>query len=271
MIITPMQGESVRELLDTGKIKTVLLVCHHGLGDAITVYNNILPVLRERYPNITFYMDTHRGQKDLCGYPDDDTSHYDLTIILKLPCSEWDVWSNETKAERSLRLEFGLDNIRQPDTYHNPRYESPLVGMQLKSISSRSLHYNETDAYRLWNAIKDVGLIPLDMQFAHQDAKLIQHPYPFQDRNIHDIKPNVKTLFGLMGAVSGFAGVSSGDFWVALSVLPPQTILYLENDFDVRKLTRLPVHHMHIYNEKVVAEWLDDINNYGNGNPLRDY
>lgn len=261
-----MNGKLLREKLDTGQYKKVLLYFHHGLGDAIDFYYNVLPVVKRHYPNVEFYFDTHMGQEEFFGnVPSCELFDYDIAMPLVFPCAEWDSWSDETKAEKCLRIEFGIEGEKQGDNYDIPHYQSPLIGVHFLSTSSKSIIYPESDAKKLWNAILDRGFIPIDTHFAHPKASVLRHAYSFENRNVDDIEPHVKTLFGLLGALSGFAGVSSGNFWSALGILHPKHILYIDNEFPAKKLTHLPVHHMKGYDAVVVKEWLDDIEDFGDG------
>lgn len=261
MKLVRLNGKALRYMIETGSYKTVLLSFHHGLGDAISFYYNVLPVIKAEYPTMDFFFDTHMGQEDYFGHVDKDPYNYDIVVDIVFPCSEWDTWSNETRAERCLHVEFDIDKIVQADNYYEVTEVpvSPLVGVHYKSTSSVSLCYNEELGKKIWDKIISYGLIPIDTAFSHPQATIEQHPFKFQDRNVDNIKPDVKLLFSLIGVLGGFAGVASGNFWTALCTLPPDKILFLENDFPVTKPTRLPVHHMKGYNEQVMNEWLDDI------------
>lgn len=266
MKIIKQNALEFRYAMSTGQYKKVLLSFHHGLGDAISFFYNVLPVLKRKYPSVDFCFDTHMGQENIFGYVDKERLHYDLVVDVVFPCSEWDADSTETKAERSLRTEFGIEREKQKDRYMHDYYPytpypSPLVGVHFQSTSGDCLCYNKNDSEKLWNAIKERNLIPIDTQFFHPDATIKREPYSFADRNMKGMKPDVKNLFGLLGTLRGFAGVASGNFWSALCVLPPSKILYLGTEFPVNKLTRLPVHNMIKYDEKVVSEWLDDVEN----------
>ena len=267
MKLIRLNGKALRYLINTGNYKTVLISFHHGLGDAISFYYNALPVIKAEYPTMEFYFDTHMGQDALFGYVDKDIYKYDIVVDVVFPCSEWDVWSNETKAERCLRIEFDIDKIVQAENYDTKEtYTSPLVGVHYKSTSSVSLCCNEEIGKKIWDKITNSGLIPIDTAFVHPQATIEQHPFKFQDRNVDLIKPDAKLLFNLIATLGGFAGVASGNFWTALCTLPPKKILFIETDFPVTKLTRLPVHHMRGYSEAVMEEWLNDIKGlYPNG------
>lgn len=269
MKVIKYDGNSFRNLMNSGQYKKVLLSVHHGLGDAILFYYNVLPVLKANYPNVEFYFDTWKGQQDFFGQVDKDYNHYDLVVEVLLPTAEWDKRMTETKAERSLRIQFGFPNEKQcelytKDTEPQKLYPSPLVGVHFFSVSCQRICYGKEDAEKIWNAIKERDLIPIDTQLNHPEMvvgrQLVVHkPFQFEDRNLNGVQPNLKNLFGIMGTLRGFAGVSSGNFLVALCTLPPEKILYIGNQFPGEKITRLPIHKMMGYDQKVVNQWLDDL------------
>jgi hypothetical protein len=63
MIIDNYNSKKVIDYLNTGRYKKVLLIFHHGLGDAIMFHATCYKALCEKYPNIEFYLDTHLGQE----------------------------------------------------------------------------------------------------------------------------------------------------------------------------------------------------------------
>ena len=251
------------DLLSGGEIESVLFKFYHGLGDAVDFYCNVLPVLKFKFPHVEFYMDTHAGQEMLFGEVDQDESNYDLCVFVNFPCAEWEP-DDETKAEKCLRVEMGVP-AKQQDIYVLPRrFGSPFVGVHFFSTSSEFVTWDESDAEFLWDHIASRGLIPIDTHFAHPSAKIAHHPFGFVDRSVCDdkIQPNVGLVCGTIRACSGFAGVSGGNFWIALATLPPECILYIETEFPASKLTHLPVWSMKGYDEDVVDSWLDCVYRY---------
>lgn len=251
------ERQTLRDLLETGKYKTVLLQFYHGLGDAIDFFNNVLPVLEFTFPKVKFAVATHLGQEAIFGEVDTDESHYDLAVRVKFPCSEWEA-TPETKAEKCLRVEMGLPQ-RQLDHYLGRIYPSPLIGTHFFSTSSPGLSAPEELAQAVWRAISARGLIPIDTHFVHEGAVHKLTPYSWQNRHVADIEPTPQKLFGLLRSLGGFAGVSSGNFWAALCQLEPEKILYLETEFPATKLTRLPVHSVKSPDDiDAINDWLDD-------------
>jgi len=52
MIIDNYNSKKVIDYLNTGRYKKVLLIFHHGLGDAIMFHATCYKALCEKYPNI---------------------------------------------------------------------------------------------------------------------------------------------------------------------------------------------------------------------------
>jgi len=242
-------------------ISRVLFEFYHGIGDCVSFYCNVLPVLHWRFPEVMFDFLVLPDQAPL--FPDVMKKDiYDLVVFVRFPCSEWDMDSDETKAERCLRVEMGIKNECQRDQYRMPFvFRSPLVGVHFFSTSCEAVSCREDIAEKIWRSIERAGLIPIDTHFYHEGAKFEYHPFAFENRSVDDpnIKANIGLCDGLLGACGGFAGVSGGNFWIALSKLNPRNILYIETEFPVEKLTRLPVHHMKEYDQDVVDAWLESI------------
>ena len=244
-------------LLGTGEYRSVLFKFYHGLGDAISFYCNVLPVLRARYPWVKFYFDTERGQEEMFGTVSQNEEDYDLSVFVQFPCSEWELDTDETKAEKCLRVEMGIEDEKQCDVYEMPHhYNSPLVGVHFHSTSSESLSVDYDTAHTVWFEIMNAGLIPIDTHFSHPGATLRPERFDFCTRNVADCNANMRSLFGLLGTLRGFIGVASGNFWAALTCLPPERIMYLETDFPATKLTRLPVYSMRGFQPDVFAEFI---------------
>ena len=244
------------DILSSGDYKSVLFDFEHGLGDAIDFYSNVLLPLREKYPQIFFAMKTYNGQDDLFGHWNDDM--FDLRIRVWFSCTEWDTSTDETKAELCIREEFGFPAEKQVENYMLPYLGgSPLVGVHFFSTSCEDVTCDEDIAHQLWNRILEHGLIPIDTYFKTPNGKNVYEPWSWEDRTVNSISPNPAVLCGLMKSLGGFAGISSGNFWAALTMVHPKKILYIETEFPVTKLTRLPVWSMKEYDEKIVDAWLD--------------
>lgn len=259
MLITEFGDKKVADYLDTGKYKKVLLIMNHGLGDAFMFYSNCYKALTERYPDIEFHYDTHLGQEDLFGHVDKNPEHYDIAFKFVFPCSEWDS-TDLTKSEKCMQVEIGLEPTGECYNIDN-KFKSPLVGIHLNSTCCPAMNVPVDFASRLWDQIIYSGLIPIDTHMRHYFDNKHSVVYPFEQcRRVDNIPATLPKLMGLLGACTGFAGVPSGNFFCALSLFPPEKILFLVSEFPANKITRLPVHELNWregYNEQVVQNWLD--------------
>lgn len=204
--------------------KTVLLKFYHGLGDAIDFFANCVPMLKRSFPGRRFYVETQLGQEYFFGEVDPDENHYDLCVFIAFPCAEWDE-GPETKAEKCARVELGIKIPPDvPSRYFiSPgRDPSPLVGVHFVSTSNDDVSCPEPCARMIWDKIEQRGL---------------------------------------MNALGGFAGVSSGNFWAALCTLPPSKILFIETEFPVQKITHIPIRSVKAADpdEAVIDAWLNVI------------
>lgn len=256
--------QTLCQLLDTGAVHSVLFQFRHGIGDCVSFYCNVLPVLADLYPNVRFAFAPLEDQRPLFPYVDDCEANYDLTVLVTFPCSEWDFDTDETKAEKCLHEEMGVIKqcCRQRDVYRLPyTFGSPLVGVHFFSTSCEDVSCSEDIAEKIWRSIERAGLIPIDTHFYHDGAKIERHPFAWETRTVDDpnIKPSIGLCDGLISACAGFAGVSGGNFWLALAEMMPQCILYIETEFPVEKLTREPVFSMKEYDQATVDAWLDAV------------
>lgn len=262
MLINNFSTKKVSDYLDTGKYKNVLLIMQHGLGDAIMFYSVCYKTLIKKYPQIKFSFKTHLGQEQIFESVDNNQNNYDICFKFSFPCSEWGI-VDETKAEKCCRVELGIKP--EIENYQLPKkFNSPLVGVHFNSTSCPNMNVPKEFAQKLWNQITDYGLIPIDTHMRHQFDNKRSVVYDFQScRRIDNVKATTPKLLGLLSSCCGFAGVPSGNMTCALSVFPPEKILYITSTFSAKRLIRLSVHEMNWekgYNENIVKKWLECLN-----------
>lgn len=259
MLVNNFNLKKVVDYLNTGKYKKVLLIMNHGLGDAVMFYATCYKTLCEKYPQINFYFDTHLGQEQIFGHIDKNHNNYDIAFKFNFPCSEWGN-IDETKSEKCGRVEIGLklneENYTLPQTF-----SSPLVGVHFNSTSCPKMNVPEDFAEKLWNQIEATGFIPIDTHMRHKtDNKIKSIVHNFEQcRRVDNIPATTPKLLGLLSSCCGFAGIPSGNMPCALSIIPPEKILYITSEFPANRLTRLPVHEINWekgYDEKIVNDWL---------------
>lgn len=258
-LITNFSNKKVVEYLNSGLYKRVLLIMHHGLGDAMMFYNTCYKALCHAYPYIQFFYDTHLGQQEVFGYVDKNPEHYDIAFKFQFHCSEFDN-SDETKAEKCNRREIGLNNVKQFPSLPK-KFNSPLVGLHFNSTCLSNMNVPQHFAKQLWEQILENDLIPIDLHMRHCNDNSRSIVYQFEQcRKIDNIKANTPKLMGMLSSCCGFAGVPSGNVASALNILEPKKILYITSSFPAKKLTRLPVHEINWkngYDKGIIQNWID--------------
>lgn len=251
--------KKVVDYLNTGKYKKVLLIFHHGLGDAIMFHATCYKALCEKYPNIEFYLDTHLGQEQILGHVDKNPDHYDIAFKFAFSCSEWDS-RDETKAEKCARLQVGMAFNKEKYNL-NKTFSSIFVGLHFNSTCCSKMNVPEDFAKKLWNQIENAGFIPIDTHMRHQNDNKKSIVYGFEScRRIDNISATTPKLMSVLSSCCGFAGVPSGNFTCALNVMPPEKILYITSEFPAKRSTRLPVHEINWkkgYDEGIIQNWID--------------
>lgn len=260
MIITDFSRMKMSDYLDTGKYKTVLIIFHHGLGDSVIFHSTCLCSLKQRYPDITFYFSTKNGQEKMFGKVDEDPSKYDICFKLSFPCSEWGQ-RDETKFEKCARVELGIELVQQDWTPIIP-VRSPFVGIHLNSTCAPQMDCPRDYAKKLYDQIKEAGLVPIDTHMRHCNDNKRSLVYDFQSSlRIDNIPASLDTLIGIISTCRGFAGVPSGNITIAHMIFRehPERILYMTSEWPARRTTRQPVCEVNIrkpYDKNKVAEWL---------------
>jgi hypothetical protein len=153
-----------------------------------------------------------------------------------------------------------------PEDYTLPKkYSSPLVGLHFNSTSCPRMNVPYEFAHKLWNQIIESDLIPIDLHMRHKNDNSRNVVYDFaQCRKIDNISATTPKLIGMLSACCGFAGVSSGNLFCALSIFPPEKILYITSDFPAKRSTRLPVHEINWkngYDKKIIQDWIECLKN----------
>ena len=96
------------------------------------------------------------------------------------------------------------------------------------------------------------------MRHPTDNPRSIVHDFE-QCRRIDNIPASLDKLIGLISVCRGFAGVPSGNLICAVSLLPPEKILYLSTDFPMNRHIHFKCFEMNIrkqYDAGKVNEWL---------------
>lgn len=265
MLISDFSSRKVCDWLDTGNYRRVLIIFHHGLGDAVMFWATCFKTLQKRYPAIEFTYATHLGQEDIFGKVNENPEHYDIAFKFRYPCSEWGS-RDETKSEKCAREELGLP-LPLVEEYSLPvSFKSPLVGLHFNSTCCSHLNMPAEFGRRLWNQIQDAGFIPIDTHMRHQNDhpdKSIVFDYE-KCRRVDNVPATIDKLLGLIGCLRGFAGVPSGNIACALAMMPAERVLYLSSEFGKSRLIHLNCFEMNVkkpYDAGIVKDWLDVLRN----------
>ena len=263
MLVNKFNSQKVCGYLDTGKYHRVLILFHHGLGDAVMFYSTCFKALRKRYPDIQFFYSTHLGQERLFGNVNPDPNAYDIAFQLGYPCSEWGQ-TNETKSEKCARVELGLPLPLEEDYKLPQSFKSPFVGVHFNSTCCPNLNMPYDHGKKLWSQIEKMGFIPFDTHMLHSTDHpeySVVHDYE-QCRRLDNIDADIGKLLGALACMRGFAGVPSGNMACALAILPARHILYLSSEFRKDRLTHKQTFEMNIqkpYDAGIVREWLEEL------------
>lgn len=253
------------------KPKKICLVFGHGLGDLI-LFLNVYDKLSSLYPNIEFTLALQKGlgfeelESDIIGlnkkviYSSDlsynqETSEYDIIVDIDFPMTEGH--TEYTKAEGCCKNELGIE----PVCGHKrvTCVENRLVGVMFNiTCLPDSANTPEPIAQKIWNEILESSNIPLETCQQHVFFNPVNKKYSFVDRDIRNIPAKVSTLAGIIQNCKAYITCVTGNFHLALSLLPPERICLLERDFLAPSFTKLPVKRINIkeYQDGAIKQWL---------------
>lgn len=190
----------------------------HGFGDVIMVYP-IFKKLQKIYPKCTIDFRGRMGQEYFNSITKSD---YDIVFKLIFPEP-----NDRSKVERCCLEEIGIPFTKDIDYTFKPLHKiGKIIGVNfvVDSNSSRNLNYDK--AKKVWDKIKEMGYIPLEIIFYHKGAKYRSEKYDFIDFTTRDIKAEPETTFNMIASCDAFIGVNSGTL-VAASAMYPKKCLHL--------------------------------------------
>jgi hypothetical protein len=265
VVIEPLrQDQKLAQVIEAESPKRVLLFFWHGLGDLI-MFLEPYKALQTRFPKVHFDLGLVKGigQEDLnpafigfTGDVDLEKLDYDIVAKIHFPMSEGQ--EILTKGEFCCVHELGIE----PVAGHS-------IGLCAATNRLVAVHFNitclpascnpdEETARKIWEEIRAAGYIPIESHFEHTFHNPVNKKFDFVESTVRKCIPTVAKLAGLIKNSAAFIGVVSGNFHVALSVLPPERILLLEKDFTAPMFTKLPVGRCSIkpYTEGEIIKWL---------------
>jgi len=265
-VIEPLYSEKklIQEIsTDTNR---VLIVFWHGLGDLIMFLNPYFR-LKELYPDIQFDLAVQEGLSfediipwtkfvsgDQMGYLED--LPYDIVAKIHFPMEDN---GPLTKAEICCKNELGID----PVCGHKLIPETPrrLIGVHFNiTCLPDAANPDEETARKVWQEILDAGFIPIETHFEHVFHNPANKKFDFIDCSVRRARARISNLTGLFSSLAGFVGVVSGNFHLALAILPSNRVMFLEKHLKLECFTRLPVARASIlpgqFPDGAVKKWL---------------
>jgi hypothetical protein len=232
--------------LNTG-VKRVLIVFVHGVGDVV-MFIEVFEAVRAFYPGIHFdlglakELDQHKIYPTAVLLEADWKSqvsnmNYDLVFQCRFPMEDLRR-PLETKAELCCEKEIGI-----PPVAKYPRLiPKKVVAVHFHSTSVPDLaNAPETAARRIWEEIAIAGFIPVETHFEHMFHDPINRRFDFVDCHVRNWPARLDTLMALLGSSEVFIGVASGNFHLALSILGPSRVMFLEKSLKVTQFTKANV------------------------------
>jgi hypothetical protein len=268
MIITECKSKEDKKLveyLDTGEYKKVCLVFWHGAGDA-AMFLAPLTYLRNKYPNIQIDVGLAAGLQEevfVEGYKllEGDwketiqQSDYDLVFSVHMPLEDLNN-TNVTKAEVCCLQELGI----YPTSGHLHIKRKPLIGLHFHNTSVSWLtNPTEEVAEKIWREVIEAGCVPVETLFQHGFySEANSKKFGFVDNHVRNWPARMDTCISLIGACDAFIGVVSGNWHMALCLLPYWKVALLEKDLKVGHFSKLPIKGIDIknYRDGSVGKWL---------------
>jgi len=268
MLITDSNdGKKLVEYLDTGEYKKVLLPSWHGIGDLV-MFMAPVEYLRKLYPDIQIDIGLAKGLQEEVFIDDAvllegdwreslKESDYDLIFACNMPLEDCNN-TTKTKAEVCCEQELGIP----PVWGHLHIKHKPIVGLHFQNTSVSSVaNCSKEIAEKIWNEILEAGCIPIETLFRHGFHNPGNEKFDFIGNNCRDWPANLDTLISVIGHCDYFIGAVSGNFHLALSLLPYQNVALIENKLRAGNFTKFPIQTFDINNYKdgEVRTWLQNM------------
>jgi len=264
LIVDSNDGKKLVEYLDTGEYKKVLLPSWHGVGDLV-MFMAPIGYLKKLYPNIQIDVGLAKGLQEEVFFKDAillegdwreslKTSDYDLIFACNMPLEDSNN-TTKTKAEVCCEKELGIP----PIWGHLHIKHKPIVGIHFQNTSVASVaNCPEPIAQQIYKEIWEADCIPIETLFRHGFHNPTNEKYACIENHCRDWPPYLDTLIALLGHCDYFIGAVSGNFHLALSLLPYQRVALIENKLRAGNFTKFPIKTFDINNYKdgEVKEWL---------------
>lgn len=252
-------GVKLNKRIEDVKPKAVLLIFWHGVGDLV-MFLNPFRALRREFPYIHFVIGLPGGLTHEELLPDDipyqlltaeevneTTENLPYDLVAKITFSMSEGQTELTKAELCATEELGIPPVCGHGKLAPGVNRLVAVHFQITCLPD-SCNPDRDTAERVWNDILEAGWIPVETHFQHIFHNPVNEKFDFVDASVRRARPMVSSLVGLLRTCSAFVGVVSGNFHVALAVLPPERVLLLEKDFKRKCFTKINIAHADLRN-----------------------
>lgn len=267
LVVEAKDGKRLTEYLETGLYKKVILPSWHGIGDLV-MFMAPVAYLRKKYKDIQIDVGLAKGLQEEVFFPgyyllDGDwrktivDSEYDLAFICDMPLEDANNLT-KTKAEVCCEEELGIS----PISGHLYIPHKPLVGVHFQNTSvSNVANVTEEIATKVWNEIVEADCMPLETLFKHGFHNPNNIKFKCVQNHCREFPADLSSLISIIAHCDFFIGAVSGNFHLALSLLPYHRVALLENKLRAEHFTKLPIQTFDIYNYKdgSIRQWLQDM------------
>jgi hypothetical protein len=257
------QSIKLAQKLREGNYKKIVLVSWHGAGDQCMLRAPIKK-LREMFPDIVIDVAVCKGldQKFIIpeaievggDWRETLQKEYNLVVQMNMPVERLEDLTM-TKAEVCCEKELGI-----PLTSGHVAIKSKkLVGVHFHNTSVSWLaNTDEPIAKKIWQEIIDAGCVPIETLFQHAFYNDTSKKFDFVDNHVRNWPARLDTLIALLSHCDFFIGAVSGNFHLALSILPYTKVCLLEKDLKAPHFTKLGIKRINVkeYQDGVIKQWL---------------
>jgi hypothetical protein len=263
--VDPAKGDGLLTSHLNKDVKRVLIVFIHGVGDVV-MFIEVLKAVSTLYPKTHFDLGLAKELGQNSVYPcavllDTDwksqvaNMNYDLVFQSRFPMEDLQR-PMVTKAEICCEKELGIPPIAK----YPQLVPKKIVAVHFHSTAVPALaSAPESSARRIWEEIALAGYIPVETHFEHVYHDPMNTRFDFVDHHVRNWPARLDTLMALLGAADAFVGVASGNFHLALSILGPSRVMFLEKSLKVTQFTKanVAIAKLDSYNGEVMT-WLQN-------------
>ena len=207
----------------------------HGMGDCI-MFRSVYQELKKLFPQTVFNLHCRSGQDIFNQITEKD---YDLLFQVTMAQNN----GGQSKFRICAEQEFGIPwnsanqfSWKLPEVHTDIVLPANVMGLSFQSTSDPAKNLPADKARTIWNLVKDVGFIPLEVHFEHNYKKPVNTRYSFIDYSCRDFPASVENCIGVMQQCKGFIGISTGTSCIAASLYPMKTMHLNTKNYWVPKI-----------------------------------